>query len=74
MDGEGVDDRRRGEWLEHIYLPLTPPRVRCLVVLISIALLFPLFIEEGGLFDGEHIKATSFFEISSPEQLEKLEP
>ncbi|KAL6552998.1 hypothetical protein OROGR_006840 [Orobanche gracilis] len=40
----------------------------------SIALLFPLFIEEGGLFDGEHIKAASFFEISSPEQLEKLKP
>ncbi|KAK6155111.1 hypothetical protein DH2020_009359 [Rehmannia glutinosa] len=40
----------------------------------SIALLFPLFIEEGGLFDGEHMKIASFFEISSPEQLEKLQP
>ncbi|KAI3452327.1 hypothetical protein Pfo_008992, partial [Paulownia fortunei] len=40
----------------------------------SIALLFPLFIEEGGLFDGEHMKVATFFEISSPEQLEKLQP
>ncbi|GFP79249.1 3-dehydroquinate synthase [Phtheirospermum japonicum] len=40
----------------------------------SIALLFPLFIEEGGLFDSDHIKIASFFEISSPGQLEKLEP
>ncbi|EYU34096.1 hypothetical protein ABFS82_08G021300 [Erythranthe guttata] len=40
----------------------------------SIALLYPLFIEEGGLFDGEHKKIAAFFEISSPEQLEKLQP
>ncbi|KAL3629347.1 hypothetical protein CASFOL_026569 [Castilleja foliolosa] len=40
----------------------------------SIALLYPLFIEETGIFDGEHIKIASFLEISSPGQLEKLEP
>ncbi|KAG8384719.1 hypothetical protein BUALT_Bualt04G0147500 [Buddleja alternifolia] len=40
----------------------------------AIALLYPLFIEEGGLFDGDHMKVATFFEISSPEQLEKLQP
>ncbi|CAA0828435.1 Unknown protein [Striga hermonthica] len=40
----------------------------------SIALLYPLFIEQGGLFDNERVKIASFIEISSSEQLEKLEP
>ncbi|KAL0343901.1 UNVERIFIED_CONTAM: 3-dehydroquinate synthase [Sesamum angustifolium] len=39
----------------------------------SIALLSPLFIEDGGVFDGEHIKVANIFEISSPEELEKLQ-
>ncbi|PIN01194.1 3-dehydroquinate synthase II [Handroanthus impetiginosus] len=39
----------------------------------SIALLSPLFIEEEGLFDGGHMKVATFFEISSPQELEKLQ-
>ncbi|KAL8471551.1 hypothetical protein ACS0TY_028982 [Phlomoides rotata] len=38
----------------------------------SIALLRPLFIEEGGIFDGDHTKVATFIEVSSPEQLENL--
>ncbi|CAA3013847.1 3-dehydroquinate synthase II [Olea europaea subsp. europaea] len=40
----------------------------------SIALIHPLFIEEGNLIDGEQRKVANFFEISSPQQLEKLQP
>ncbi|XP_051119672.1 uncharacterized protein LOC127243614 isoform X1 [Andrographis paniculata] len=40
----------------------------------STALLFPLFIEGEGLFDGEHSKVAAYYEISSPEQLQKLQP
>ncbi|XP_042004714.1 3-dehydroquinate synthase homolog isoform X1 [Salvia splendens] len=39
----------------------------------SLALLFPLFVEEGGLFDGEHVKVATLFEVSSPAQLKNLE-
>ncbi|KAL3813365.1 hypothetical protein ACJIZ3_014633 [Penstemon smallii] len=39
----------------------------------SMALLSSLFNEEGGLFDGERRKVAAFFEIFSPEQLEKLQ-
>ncbi|GER50476.1 3-dehydroquinate synthase [Striga asiatica] len=79
MDGkEGGDDGRRGKRLEYFCLSLRPPRTRRRLIYEiswnSIALLYPLFIEEGGLFDSERIKIASFFEISSPEQLEKLEP
>lgn len=39
----------------------------------AMALLCPLFIEEGGLFDGEHVKVATLFEVSSPAQLENLQ-
>ncbi|KAK2972401.1 hypothetical protein RJ640_010838 [Escallonia rubra] len=41
----------------------------------SIALIYPLFIEEGELFDSEHRRVASFTEVSSPQQLEQqLQP
>ncbi|CAA3013846.1 3-dehydroquinate synthase II [Olea europaea subsp. europaea] len=44
------------------------------LTIIPIALIHPLFIEEGNLIDGEQRKVANFFEISSPQQLEKLQP
>ncbi|CAK9162884.1 unnamed protein product [Ilex paraguariensis] len=41
---------------------------------LSIALINPLFIEEGDLFDVEHRRVAAFYEISSPQQLEQLQP
>ncbi|GFY84930.1 hypothetical protein Acr_03g0017040 [Actinidia rufa] len=40
----------------------------------SMALIYPLFIEEGELFDSERRRVATFFEISCPEQLEQLQP
>lgn len=40
----------------------------------SMALLHPLFVEEGGLFDEKHVKIATLFEVSSPAQLENLHP
>ncbi|XAR71236.1 3-dehydroquinate synthase II [Bertholletia excelsa] len=40
----------------------------------SIALIYPLFIESGELLDGERYRVATFSEVSSPEQLEKLQP
>ncbi|KAL6994234.1 hypothetical protein U1Q18_012341 [Sarracenia purpurea var. burkii] len=40
----------------------------------AVALIYPVFIEKGDLFDGEHRRVATFLEISSPEQLEKLQP
>ncbi|KAL2523108.1 3-dehydroquinate synthase [Forsythia ovata] len=40
----------------------------------SIALIYPLFIEEGNLYDSEQRRVATLFEISSPQQLEKLQP
>lgn len=40
----------------------------------SIALINPLFIEEGELYDSEDRVVATFTEISSPEQLEQLQP
>ncbi|XP_059642134.1 uncharacterized protein LOC132284084 [Cornus florida] len=40
----------------------------------SIAMIYPLFIEEGQLFDSEHRRVATFSEISSPEQLKQLQP
>lgn len=37
------------------------------------ALLSPLFVEEGGIFDGEHIKVATLFEVSSSAQLKNLQ-
>ncbi|XP_073119088.1 uncharacterized protein [Henckelia pumila] len=39
----------------------------------SIAVICPLFIEDGNLFDGEHRKVATYIEISSPHELEKLQ-
>ncbi|XP_047975587.1 3-dehydroquinate synthase homolog isoform X2 [Salvia hispanica] len=39
----------------------------------SLALLSPLFVEEGGIFDGEHIKVATLFEVSSSAQLKNLQ-
>ncbi|XP_070041729.1 uncharacterized protein [Nicotiana tomentosiformis] len=38
----------------------------------SIAMISPLFVEEGGLFDHEHQRVAAFAEVSSPQQLEQL--
>ncbi|XP_052189236.1 uncharacterized protein LOC127799335 [Diospyros lotus] len=40
----------------------------------SMALIHPLFIEKGELFDSKDRRVATFFEISSPEQLEQLHP
>ncbi|KAL2456720.1 putative 3-dehydroquinate synthase [Abeliophyllum distichum] len=40
----------------------------------SIVLIYPLFIEEGYLYDSEQRRVATLFEISSPQQLEKLQP
>ncbi|XP_057948169.1 uncharacterized protein LOC131143812 [Malania oleifera] len=40
----------------------------------SIALIYPLFIEEGQLFDGENRRVGTFYEISSSQQLQQLQP
>ncbi|XP_057488715.1 LOW QUALITY PROTEIN: uncharacterized protein LOC130774674 [Actinidia eriantha] len=40
----------------------------------SMALIYPLFIEGGELFDSERRRVATFFEISCPEQLEQLQP
>lgn len=39
----------------------------------SIALIYPLFIEEGRLIDHEHQRVAAFAEISSPQQLEQFQ-
>ncbi|XP_059282729.1 uncharacterized protein LOC132036405 isoform X4 [Lycium ferocissimum] len=39
----------------------------------SIALIEPLFIQEGGIFDHEHQRVAAFAEISSPQQLEQFQ-
>lgn len=39
----------------------------------AIALIWPLFIEEGGLFDHEQKRVAAFAEISSPQQLEHFQ-
>ncbi|KAL3525952.1 hypothetical protein ACH5RR_014324 [Cinchona calisaya] len=40
----------------------------------SIAFICPLFIEGGEIFDGENKRIAMFSDISSPDQLEKLQP
>lgn len=42
--------------------------------LAAMALLIPLFVEEGGLFDERHTKVATIYEVSSPSQLENLQP
>lgn len=38
----------------------------------AIAMISPLFVEEGGLFDHEHQRVAAFAEVSTPQQLEQL--
>ncbi|RWR93084.1 3-dehydroquinate synthase [Cinnamomum micranthum f. kanehirae] len=40
----------------------------------SIALMYPLFVEDGEIVDNEKKRVATFFEISSPQQLEQLQP
>lgn len=38
------------------------------------AMIYPLFIEKGELLDSDRKRVATFSEISSPEQLERLQP
>ena len=40
----------------------------------AIALIHPLFIEEKKLFDREGRRVATFYEVSSPQQLQLLQP
>ncbi|XP_010242402.1 PREDICTED: uncharacterized protein LOC104586762 isoform X2 [Nelumbo nucifera] len=40
----------------------------------SIALIYPLFIENGMLLDGENRRVATLSEVSSPQQLQELQP
>ncbi|KAF8390233.1 hypothetical protein HHK36_024758 [Tetracentron sinense] len=40
----------------------------------SIALIYPLFIENGELLDGESRRVATFVEVSSPQELQQLQP
>eukprot|EP00268_Persea_americana_P042423 TRINITY_DN4245_c0_g1_i3.p1 TRINITY_DN4245_c0_g1~~TRINITY_DN4245_c0_g1_i3.p1 ORF type:complete len:194 (-),score=48.66 TRINITY_DN4245_c0_g1_i3:1674-2255(-) len=40
----------------------------------SIALMYPLFVEDGEIVDNEKKRVATFFEILSPQQLEQLQP
>ncbi|KAF7134638.1 hypothetical protein RHSIM_Rhsim08G0067900 [Rhododendron simsii] len=40
----------------------------------SMAMIYPLFIEKGELLDSDRRRVATFSEISSPEQLERLQP
>ena len=40
----------------------------------AIALIHPLFIEEEKLFDSEGRRVATFYEVSSPQQLQLLQP
>ncbi|XP_004302345.1 PREDICTED: uncharacterized protein LOC101295727 [Fragaria vesca subsp. vesca] len=40
----------------------------------SIALIDPLLMKEGGIFDSENTRVATVFEVSSPEELEQLQP
>lgn len=42
-------------------------------IVAAIAVICPLFIEDGNLFDGEGKKVANYFEITSPYELEKLQ-
>lgn len=39
----------------------------------AMSLIWPLFIEEGGIFDHEQKRVAAFAEISSPQQLEHFQ-
>ncbi|BBH00332.1 hypothetical protein Prudu_010293 [Prunus dulcis] len=40
----------------------------------SIALIHPLFIQEGAIFDGENRSVGTILEVSNPQELEQLQP
>jgi hypothetical protein len=40
----------------------------------AIALISPLYIEEGGIFVGENRRVATIFELSSPQELQQLQP
>ncbi|KAI5341012.1 hypothetical protein L3X38_020286 [Prunus dulcis] len=40
----------------------------------SIALIHPLFIQEGAIFDGENRSVATILEVSNPQELEQLQP
>ncbi|KAL4653736.1 hypothetical protein ACB092_01G327000 [Castanea dentata] len=40
----------------------------------SIALICPLYVEEGGIFDNENRRVATIFEISNPQELLQLKP
>ena len=39
-----------------------------------IALLCPLYVEEGGIFDNENRRVATIFEVSNPKELLQLKP
>lgn len=40
----------------------------------AIALIHPLFIQEGAIFDGENRSVATILEVSNPQELERLQP
>ncbi|KAJ6421664.1 hypothetical protein OIU84_028944 [Salix udensis] len=40
----------------------------------SIALIYPLFIEEGEVLDGENKRVATIFEVSTPQELQQIQP
>lgn len=39
-----------------------------------IALICPLYVEEGGIFDNENRRVATIFEVSNPQELLQLKP
>lgn len=48
--------------------------VNLVVRFTVIALICPLYVEEGGIFDKENRKVATIFEISNPQELLQLNP
>lgn len=40
----------------------------------AIALISPLYAEEGEIFDGESKRVATIFEVSNPQELQRLQP
>ncbi|XP_015879382.3 uncharacterized protein LOC107415555 isoform X2 [Ziziphus jujuba] len=40
----------------------------------SLALIYPLYVEEGGIFDNENRRVGTILEVSNPKELEQLQP
>lgn len=43
------------------------------MVCVAIAFIYPLFIEEGEVFDAENKKVATIFEVSTTQQLQQLQ-